>query len=587
MIRLRVWALAGVTVLLAAACGPAATSTPAATVPPTRAASATATPRSQATASPTSTPVAVATATPNKPAVSGPRYGGTFRFAGSSMGGGPVPPWDTITTAASKAHDAIGAFVYSRLMRNDSSPASGPPKCAKTYVNDVLDSWRWVDDRTFEVKVKQGIRWHNKPPVNGRELVADDIGYNFVVIAKRPGWGAVGLGQAVDSAEAVDKYTARIRLNQPYALLPLEVSEADRTLLYAKDAVGGDKPQLVSAEQVIGTGPFMLKSAVAGVSVTMERNPNYFEKGLPYLDQVEALLMPDASTRAAVFRAGKVDMLSQEVAITAKQLAKQVPGVQYQSCPELTNWPITFNHSKPPFNDVRVRRAVLMAVDQQVIVDLVYGGEATPTISPMIATWDPFYLKKEDYPPEVRQYLERNTQKAKQLLAEAGYPNGFEVTLHWRRTGLRPMELAETVSGMLNEIGIKGSLREWDTSAFNVHRYAGDLDGMLLAAGGYGLVQLPRTHNREIAGNEYNLQWYRNDRFFELLAKVVQTPMTEQERKAVATELQVIAVRDVIDLPTPNIHAVGLLQPWAKGMYWFGGLSRNNWDWTYKGWIER
>lgn len=589
MVRLQ-WLL--VLVLLLAACGPAATPTlvPTAVPTPTRPPPATATPTTsgpKATPAATATPVPVATATPPKVAASGPRYGGTFRFAGSATGGGPLPPWDTIASGAGKAHQAIGGFVYGRLVRHNNGPEFGPPKCTKGFVNDALDNWRWVDDRSFEIKIKQGIRWHNKPPVNGRELVADDIAYNLAVISKKPGWGLMSLGQAVDKAEAVDKYTARIHLNQTYAIFPEELALGSRTYLYAKESVGGDKPQITSGEQVIGFGPFMHESTIANVSVTLKRNPTYHEKDLPYLGEIKAMLMADASTRAAAFRAGKVDMLEREGAIIAQQLAKQVPGAQYQSCAEIPTWPITFNHSKPPFNDVRVRRAVLMAVDQQVLVDLVYGGEATVTWTPLIAAWDPMYLKKEDYPPDVRQYLERNVQKAKQLLAEAGYANGFETILHWRPVGTRVPELAETVSGMLNEIGIKGTLRQVDVNQFNVHRYAGDLDGMMLAVGTYGLFTTPRFYHREIAGNEYNIQWYRNDTFAELLGKVALTIMTDQQKAEVARELQIHFIRDAINLPTPNIHQIMLFQPWVKGMYWTGTQAMDNWDWSYKGWLEQ
>ena len=182
-----------------------------------------------------------------------------------------------------------------------SDEASSPTDL--TLKGDLAESWEGNSDyRVWTFKLKRGVKWHNMPPVNGRELVAADIKYCFEAYAKE-GVQAFTFGE-IEDIETPDKYTVRVHLKSPNTMFPQNLAEPV-AVIFPKEVLEEDGDL---KKRMIGTGPFMLKEHTRKVRAVLVRNPDYFEKGTPYVDEYHILSTPDAATRLAAFRTGQSDI---------------------------------------------------------------------------------------------------------------------------------------------------------------------------------------------------------------------------------------------------------------------------------------
>ena len=170
---------------------------------------------------------------------------------------------------------------------------------------DLAESWSQPNETTYIFKLRKGVRWHAKPPVNGRELTADDVKYTFDRFVNEKGNAYRSMMAALDKVEVVDKYTVKMTLKEPYVWFLDMVANPMALAIIAREAVEklGD---LKKPEAVIGTGPWMLDSYRPNVGLTFVRNPSYFLAGLPYIDKVEVTVDEDNASRMAAFIAGKL-----------------------------------------------------------------------------------------------------------------------------------------------------------------------------------------------------------------------------------------------------------------------------------------
>ncbi len=440
------WLAAGAVLLLA--CGPAATATPPATAAP----SATATPIPAGTAVSTkATPTAAAAVTPTSAPSAGPLYGGLVRYP---MREDP-PTWDP---ALSHVDQLITAktSVFSKLFMLWTDP---PQNCKEATTPLLVKTWKWVDDTTVEMTLNQGIRFHNKAPVNGRELVADDVVFGMERYRNLP--FMAGVSANVASTKAVDKYTFRMTTARPWGGLPLELMAHDYGLFpLAKESGGPNNELWTNPEKSwVGVGPFMFEKWTPGAKWRLARNPSYWRQGKPYVDAVEFLVMPDVSTEMAAIRSGVVTGTSRLAEPQMLDLLKQVPGLQAIYCPGSSAYPgvLYYNNSGPPFDNLKVRRAVAMAIDRQAIVNVIYLGRAANVA--VLRQGLVYAMSRDEFPAEVRQYMEYNPEKAKALLAEAGYPNGLKTVINVTPRYAAPyMQINEMLAAMFTKVGIQTAL---------------------------------------------------------------------------------------------------------------------------------
>jgi peptide/nickel transport system substrate-binding protein len=382
---------------------------------------------------------------PQSAGAQAPKRGGVFRISGFDPQG-----FDPQLTLSYRTMTIL-SMTHSKLVKVKAGP-SVPPGTTPLEP-DLAESWSRPNDRTWVFKLRRGVRWHPRPPVNGRELTAEDVRYSYERFLSLKGNQARSLLDAVERVEAPDRYTVRFVLGEPFAWF-LDVLASTSMLIVPREAVEqfGD---LKKAEACIGTGPWMLERHEPNVRVTLARNPNYFVAGLPYVDAVEISVDPDHATRFANFAAGKYDF-GPEYNMVLRRLDLEVarqrkPGLQTAEF-ILPNMNMTWMKlDQAPFNDLRVRRAMAMATNWHDLVAAnawAHGhGVPNPAIPAAFHDWS---IPLSDLPPEGRALYDHNIPEAKRLLAEAGYPNGFSTPV-------------ETTAGYGTDYmdGVQATLANW------------------------------------------------------------------------------------------------------------------------------
>jgi peptide/nickel transport system substrate-binding protein len=352
-----------------------------------------------------------------------PKRGGTLRLAHQLD---PVTGFDPHLTISFLTMIPL-SFAYSRLLKVKAGPSVKP----MTYPleGDLAEAWTQQSETSYVFRLRKGVRWHSKPPVNGRELTADDVKYTYERFLTIKGNGNKPVLESIDKIDVLDKYTVKFTLKEPNAWF-LDMLASTSTWIIAKECVEkfGD---LKKAESVVGTGPWMLERWEPNVKISYVRNPNYFIPGLPYADAVEVIIDKDPSSRLAAWLSGKIDFgpeFQQVVRRLDLDVAKQrKPGLQTAEYTWFVSGITGYKLDKPPFNDIRVRRALSRAVSQSEIFEAnaFSLGQWTPNpaVPAASAEWS---IPIDQLGPEGRKLYQHSTAEAKRLLAAAGYPNGFK-----------------------------------------------------------------------------------------------------------------------------------------------------------------
>jgi peptide/nickel transport system substrate-binding protein len=228
-----------------------------------------------------------------------PKRGGILRVRGWD----PVH-FDPQLTRNFKTNTTL-SFVYSELLRHKVG-ADVPPGTFVVEPN-LAERWESPDDTTYLFHLRRGVKWHDKPPVHGRELVAADVKFTFDRFLTEKGNPERQLLEPVERVEVVDRYTVKFLLNEPYVWLLDVLANAMCMWIIAPEVVQhfGD---LKKPETAIGTGPFMLERYEPNVKTVFTRYPEYFRAGQLYVDGMEWLVIPDESTALAMYRTGQIDL---------------------------------------------------------------------------------------------------------------------------------------------------------------------------------------------------------------------------------------------------------------------------------------
>src|SRR5262244_3120795 len=288
-----------------------------------------------------------------------PKRGGILRVRGYD----PVH-FDHHLTNNAKTNTTL-SFVHSTLLRYKVGPEITPGTF--TVEPHLAERWEAPDDLTYIFYLRQGVKWHNKPPLNGRELVADDVKFTYDRFLKEPANPLRFTLESVDRIEVVDRYTVKFLLKEPFVWLVNVLSNPYSTWIIAPEVVQhfGD---LRKPESVIGTGPFLLERYEPNVKTVFKRNPNYFLTDQPYVDEVEWLVLDDPSAALAMYRTGQLDCGPAAQWSVRQQdvdaLKQSHPHLVYQDYLSTVTASVLYvRNDLPPFNDVRVRRALSMAID--------------------------------------------------------------------------------------------------------------------------------------------------------------------------------------------------------------------------------
>jgi peptide/nickel transport system substrate-binding protein len=371
------------------------------------------------------------------------------------------------------------SFVYSKLLRH--KVGAGVPPGTFALESDLAERWEQPDDSTYVFHLRKGVRWHNKPPVNGRELTADDVKFTFNRFLTIKGNPERYLLDSVDRVEAVDRYTVKFVLTEPYVWLPNKLANALCTWIVAPEVVDkyGD---LKKAETAVGTGPFTLERHEPNVKAVFRRNPNYFRAGQPFVDGVEWMIVEDDSTGLAMYRTGNLDAGPSTWWSVRQQdvdgLRKSFPKFGYQDVLGNMVHAISLRNDQPPFTDVRVRRAISRALDRRAIIDAVWmRGEPSGPMPRGLREWS----LPVDQLGEGAKYFRYDPKEARRLLAEAGYPNGFKTQLTATAGyGSDLVDAVQLVLRYLKDVGIRAELKLQEYGAYQATTIQGRFDGMTI-----------------------------------------------------------------------------------------------------------
>ena len=367
--------------------------------------------------------------------VTKPQYGGTFFTVG--WDGPHSNPWYThdATDLIDGVNEQLGYADWG--VSRDVYNFLGDNVRLDVTKGALAESWSTPDPLTTIFNIRKGVQWHDKEPMNGRELTAYDIEYNwhrmlglgdFTEDGRSP--TGVLAAMPVESVTATDKYTLVFKLSEPYLGVWYEV-----LINFAFRAL---PPEVIEEDghykdwrNMVGTGPWMLTDRVEDSSRTFTKNPNYWgfdekypENRLPYFDEVRALTLPTVEAITAALRTGKLDGL-----VGMDRVSLEDAQALSRSNPEIEMWPYSLrstssfalNTMQPPFDDVNVRHAMQMALDLETVNREYYGGFAIQ--GPMGVAGEglgDIYTPFEEWPEELQGYYTYDPAGAEALLDAAG-----------------------------------------------------------------------------------------------------------------------------------------------------------------------
>ena len=399
-----------------------------------------------------------------------PKRGGVLRVAEQSD---PVG-FDTLGKKKAPVYTQLAlAYTHNRLLKYD--PAG-------RIVNDLAAGWTQPTPTTYVVTLRRGVRFHNKPPVNGRELTSEDVKFTFERLAKSPeAW----LFPTLKRVATPDRYTVGFELSAPFSSFVANLA-ATTVYIYPKEAgrpTADGTGDYSAVGTVIGTGPFVLEEYKAKQRLVFKRHADYFEAGKPYLDGVELYTITDSAGQIAAMRTGKVDLIpagrGEGLPHFLVPEARAIPGAKviahllFQSSENVIG-----RLDQKPWNDVRVRRAVSMAIDRAGLTRVMFTEGAAPFSGPIPVT-SKYFTPLERLGRSAAWYR-YDVAAARKLLAAAGYPNGLPVRLTTTvGYGASYTSRTELLKSMLAKLGIDASLVIQEYPVWISSTYKGNFDGLV------------------------------------------------------------------------------------------------------------
>ena len=485
-----------------------------------------------------------------------------------------------------------------------------PPQYADGY---MLTGWSMPNASTFTVQLRTDIYWQNISPVNGRQFTSADVVYHYDrLLGLGDGFTTIdpymsGSWKTLLSVTATDKYTVVFQWST--GISPLNIEILLTTVgggvndFEASEAVAAytsaSNPALTNWHNAIGTGPWIVSDFVSGSSVTFVKNPTYWgydqrypQNRLPYMNSEVVLIIPTQATCEAALRAGKIDgLLVTEIdAAAIKKTNPEITQITYPGTYELSVDPRV---DLAPFNNLQVREAMQLAIDIPTIASTLYGGQATPwpvalTQNQLASSgWGVPYTQ---WPADLQAQYSYNPTLAKQLLSQAGYPNGFTTNLLLTSSNSAANgDLYQIVQSEFTSIGINMSITILPDASWNAICLGANRSYPALCArfpGCFGLTSDPFSELLKFTtGNMTDIPNVNDPQINTWYAQAVASTTVTQVQQILQEENLYVAQNHYeICAAQPNFFF--LLQPWVKGVTgppgagwpWFPGYNPNgNW----------
>jgi peptide/nickel transport system substrate-binding protein len=453
---------------------------------------------------------------------------------------------------------------------------------ARYLKGQLAESWEFANPSTFVAHLRKGIHWQNIPPANGREFNADDVVFHFNRLLglgggftrSSPFQAAPSAFQELLSVTAGDKYSVVFKWKKPN---PEFISEI---ILGIRGDLCIENPEAVRQwgdlndwHHAVGTGPFILRDFVSGSSATLIKNPDYWghderypQNKLPYIDTIKYLIIPDEAAALAAMRAGEIDVIDCVSPVQAQAMRKTNPEILQIPTPLPPTVCLDPRMDKTPFNDIRVRKAMQMAIDLPTIAKEYYHS----LVEPYPDTISSRYMKGwgfpyQEWPQDLKDEYAFNPAAARQLLADAGYPNGFKTNIVADTAG--DLDLLQIVKSFFAQVGIDMDIRHMETAAWQdfvqINRQHDQLAHR--PAGPLGKTSPPLMDlNRFQTGSLANYQMI-SDTVIDALCEQAASATNLDEILRIFRDANEYVARQHFSISLLQPMSCSLCQPWLKG----------------------
>ena len=512
-----------------------------------------------------------------------PRYGGSMRY--SWWGIGSVGAWDP---GATEGGQWWHLSMYQSLTGMDATKGpSGTGEFAnnggfmpeKYRRGTLATSWEQPDSETVIVHLREGVYFHDKPPANGREMVAADVVAVFDRGQNLPR-SASYKAEGEDRIEVteIDRYTVEFTMIDPdtrpmanvgvWYIYPVEAAEEFGDLLDWRNAQG--------------TGAWIAVDYVPDSSLSYVRNDNYWdydpfwpENKAPYLDSYTIVQVVDVNTQLAALRTGQIDWLTGVNWEDALELWKTNPEL-LSSGGYMTYIPvIDMRTDLEPFSDINFRKALSMAINRQEMVRDLYAGNAALLAWPWPPDLVDIWVPLEEMPDDVQEIWTYNPDKARELLADAGFPDGTKLELLVPNDRVF-VDMASVIKMFWDEIGVDTTLKVLEIGTFYGRLYGKNYEQTALVHN-YSKIPFYLTDVHHWPGGMYNYSIVDDEHVNEtgLLLSATADP---EERNRIFRELSPYVLSNVWNIPMPLSNMYVFWQPWIKG--YDGGWTLNAYTWV-------
>jgi peptide/nickel transport system substrate-binding protein len=511
-----------------------------------------------------------------------PQYGGELNIGNVYV---QLAPLSADTADWAWKHNQDTGLAYEQLFAADLSKAR---RRGGSY-DFVSDAWlptdgirgelaeKWEMKQNplrMEVQLRKGVMFAAKPGVmDARELTSDDVLFSFDRANKSPK-KIPGYFDHIEKVEANGRYGVTFYLKSYNAEWDYRFGWGYYSAIIPKEVVAAGP---ANWKNVTGTGPFQVADYVQGNALIFTKNAHYWDSEtlggqkykLPYVDKITYRFIKDEQTFITALRTAKLDLLEAVRASHVEELKKSAPKIQWNRYLQNGGNLIALRMDTKPFDDIRVRRALNLAVDKQAIIKSYFGGHAELLAYPMHPTYTGYYEPLSQMPDSVKELFSYNPAKAKQLLAEAGYPNGFTFKTQTASI-LLENDMLQMIASYLAKVGVKMEIQVMDYGAY--------LSAMLTKtnAPGYFMAPLGNTNPTTVIrksfvkGNSWNPAQFSDPEIDKLMAETyAETDERVRQVKVRLMQRQILEKAPIIVLPSQYVYTGWW--PWVKN---YGGELR-------------
>ena len=364
----------------------------------------------------------------------------------------------------------------------------------------------------------------------------------------------------ISDVKALDGTHVEITLSQVYPAFLARLTDPS-TAIISPEAIKAQRDAI--GQNPVGTGPFMFESWAPNDNITLTKNPDYWD-GAPAIDKLIFKVIPDNTARLTALQSGEIDIMD-SLNPSDFPVVDQDPALQVIERPAINCGFFWINTTKAPFDNVKVRQALNMAINKEGIISSLYNGLAIPAKSVLSpSSWA--------YNPDMQDYA-FDAAAAKSLLAEAGYPDGFDMKITVRSEARayfpQPLKLAEIMQANLKDIGITASVETADGSTYSGMVYGGDYDIAAWGTGGNDpdpALAINHYFNKATASGEraQNSARWENDEATDLL-NTAQSILDQEERAGMYREVQQIVHDEAIIIPIVHVKAMLAAAQYVQG----------------------